>query len=125
MSRVKSRNSAIELVIRKSLFYHGLRYRIHTKLHGCPDISIKKYKLVVFVDSCFWHGCPVHLRLPKTNKEYWIAKIARNVTRDLDVNNFYDNIGWKVFRIWEHDIQKVENFCDNIKAYVDSIRIKA
>ncbi|RZV39172.1 MAG: hypothetical protein EVJ48_05430 [Candidatus Acidulodesulfobacterium acidiphilum] len=63
---------------------------------------LKKYKTVIFVDSCFWHGCETHLRMPKTRIEYWVAKIERNKARDVEVNEYYKKIGWKLFRIWEH-----------------------
>lgn len=75
---------------------------------GKPDIAIKKYKLVIFLDSCFWHGCPLHGNKPKTNEDYWNKKLERNKTRDAEVTRYYQHKGWHILRIWEHDIK--ENF---------------
>jgi len=105
MSRVKSQNTKIELLIRKELWTHGLRYRKNSKVYfGKPDIVLKKYKVVIFVDSCFWHGCNQHCRMLTSRKEYWEQKILRNIKRDEEVNKYYKNHGWTIFRIWEHDI---------------------
>lgn len=85
------------------------RYAI--KLYGKPDIVIKKHKIVIFIDSCFWHGCPYHHRRPKSNRKYWNQKIARNKTRDKNVNMYYRNSGWTVIRFWEHSINKNIDKC--------------
>ncbi len=74
-------------------------------MFGKPDISIKKYKVVIFIDSCFWHCCPVHGNMPKSNREYWIQKLERNTQRDIEVNNFYKEQGWNILRIWEHEFK--------------------
>src|SRR5215217_8051536 len=87
MRTIKSKNSAIELAIRSRLHRCGLRFRIHhALLPGKPDIVFVKARLAVFVDSCFWHGCPDHIRMPKSNTAYWADKIKRNRRRDLNVN---------------------------------------
>jgi len=65
---------------------------------------LKKHKTVIFIDSCFWHGCKRHCRLPSARKKYWTAKIERNKERDKEVNRHYRKIGWKVVRVWEHEI---------------------
>src|SRR5699024_10844570 len=85
----------------------GYRFRRNTKdLFGKPDISIKKYKIVIFIDSCFWHQCPIHGNMPKTNVEYWKPKLERNVERDKEVDEYYKQKGWNIKRIWEHEVKK-------------------
>jgi len=110
MSRVKSRNSKIETLFRKELWKSGLRYRKNSgKYFGKPDIVLKKHKTVIFVDSCFWHGCKKHCRMPATKKGYWKNKIERNKQRDKEVNKYYKKLGWKLFRFWEHESSKGRN----------------
>ena len=106
---IRSNNTSIEIKFRKALFANGVRFRKNVKnLVGKPDIAWKRKKIVVFLDSCFWHSCPIHFRKPKSNVEYWEKKIDRNIKRDLYINTFYLTNGWKLFRFWEHDIK--ENF---------------
>ncbi len=114
MSRVRSKNTVLELAFRKTLHHAGVRYRVNSTLFGKPDIVINKYKLVVFIDSCFWHGCKDHCRIPSTNVDYWNKKISRNVNRDIEVNNHYKCVGWTVIRIWEHDIKRDQTGCVNL-----------
>lgn len=107
MSRIKSKNTKLETDFRKELWRRGIRYRKSPKKYfGRPDIVVKKNKTVIFVDSCFWHGCKPHCRIPQANKKYWVAKIKRNVERDRKVTKHYQKIGWKVVRVWEHEIHK-------------------
>ena len=73
---------------------------------GTPDISIKKYKVVIFIDSCFWHQCPIHGKLPKTNVEFWEKKFTRNKERDKEVDKYYQEKGWNLKRVWEHEVRK-------------------
>ncbi|MBI2176650.1 very short patch repair endonuclease [Candidatus Woesearchaeota archaeon] len=118
MSRIKAANTAPELFLRKLLRSKGIRYRLHYKLIGKPDVVVASKKLAIFIDGCFWHGCRKCLRLPRTNKPYWIAKIKRNVNRAKIVNKKLKSEGWKVMRIWEHElkqsatpsVKKVEKF---------------
>lgn len=105
MSRVKSKDSSIEKILRKELWKKGFRYRKNSsKYFGKPDIILKKYKTVIFIDSCFWHGCPKHLRMPSSNQKYWKAKITKNKERDKDTNLYYEKNNWRTIRLWEHDI---------------------
>ena len=107
MSKIKSKDTKIEIAFRKSLWNKGFRYSKNSaKYFGKPDLVLKKYKTVVFLDSCFWHGCKKHCRIPFTNKKYWANKIKRNKQRDNEVNKHYKKTDWKVFRVWEHDLQK-------------------
>jgi DNA mismatch endonuclease, patch repair protein len=106
MQAIKSR-SKLEDVVTKELWKRGIRYRKNVKsLLGKPDIAIKKYKIAVFIDSCFWHGCPLHGNMPKSNIGYWKRKLERNKERDKEVNMHYAEKNWHVLRIWEHEIKK-------------------
>jgi DNA mismatch endonuclease (patch repair protein) len=105
MRAVKSRDSRIELEFRKALWKLGFRYRKNASNYfGRPDIILQKHKTVIFIDSCFWHGCPEHLRMPSSRQDYWVKKIERNKSRDLEVNNYYRDSGWRALRLWEHDL---------------------
>lgn len=105
MSRVRSKDSKIEVSFRKELWKRGFRYRKNPSKHfGKPDIVLKKYRAVIFIDSCFWHGCERHCRVPSTRTAYWKQKIHRNIARDKEVTMHYREIDWKIFRIWEHQL---------------------
>ena len=107
MSSVKSKDTKIEIFFRKALWNKGFRYSKNSaKYFGKPDLVLKKYKTVIFIDSCFWHGCKKHCRMPATNKKYWVTKIEKNKARDKEVNKYYRNSDWNVFRLWEHAILK-------------------
>lgn len=106
MSKIKSKNTKPELKLRKALWAKGYRYRIHTKLHGKPDITFPSRKIAIFIDGCFWHKCPKCYKKPKSNQKYWIPKIERNVERDKENIRNLKKLGWKTIRIWEHDIKK-------------------
>lgn len=110
MSKIRSKDTKIEILFRKALWKKGFRYRKNSaKYFGKPDIVLPKYKTVIFVDSCFWHNCPKHGYLPKSNLKYWRKKIERNKERDKEVGRHYKKIDWKIFRIWEHDLAKKQN----------------
>ncbi len=111
MRRVKGKNTKPELRVRSALHRRGLRYRLNYSLPGKPDIVFVKPRVAVFIDSCFWHGCPQHLRMPKSNKEYWDSKISRNVARDAEVNAEYADSGWKQLRFWEHELKEDFDLC--------------
>jgi DNA mismatch endonuclease, patch repair protein len=106
MQAIKSSDTALEKDVRKKLWKIGFRFRKNVSdLPGKPDIAIKKYKIAVFIDSCFWHGCSLHCRLPSSNSEYWVAKIERNMRRDETVNKYYREQGWNIIRVWEHQLR--------------------
>lgn len=106
MSRVRNKDSKIEIEFRKALWREGFRYSKNSnKYFGKPDLVLKKYKTVIFIDSCFWHGCKKHCRIPETNQKYWIIKIERNKKRDKEVNQYYKKEGWRVIRVWEHKLK--------------------
>ena len=107
MSKVRSKGSKIEIEFRKKLWQAGFRYRKNaTKYFGKPDIVLPKYKTVIFIDSCFWHGCKKHGSMPQTRKRFWETKIERNKERDKVVDKHYEKIGWKKIRIWEHNLKR-------------------
>ena len=106
MRSVKSKRTSLEDSVTKELWKRGLRFRRNVSdLAGTPDIAIKKYHIVIFIDSCFWHGCPQHGEIPKSNAEYWSKKFERNMNRDQNVNEYYMKKGWNILRIWEHDLK--------------------
>lgn len=107
MSKVKSKDSKIELALRKLLTERGLRFKKNSSNHfGKPDIVFSSKKVAIFLDSCFWHGCGRHCRLPATNKKFWKEKISRNKKRDASVNREYKKTGWLAMRVWEHELKK-------------------
>lgn len=107
MSHVRNKDSKIEINFRKAIWKDGFRYsKNSTKYFGKPDMVLRKYKTVVFVDSCFWHGCKKHCRMPSSNKKYWIEKIERNKKRDKKIREYYKKQGWNILRVWEHEIEK-------------------
>ncbi|MBD0406985.1 very short patch repair endonuclease [Bacillus velezensis] len=122
MQAIKSK-SKLEDKVSSELWRRGLRFRRNVKsLFGKPDIAIKKYKIVIFIDSCFWHGCSIHGNKPKSNSAYWEKKLQRNKERDKEVNSYYQVIGWHVLRIWEHELK--ENFTETINHIEAFIREK-
>ena len=106
MSNIRSKNTSPELLIRKALHARGFRYRVHAKnLPGTPDLVLPKYKAVILVHGCFWHGCPRCYRAPKQNATYWTAKVARNMARDRRLARELRQKGWCVVRLWEHQLK--------------------
>ena len=112
MAAIKDKDTKPEILVRKFLFSKGLRYRLNNrKLPGSPDIVLKKYKTVIFVDGCFWHGhegCK-YFRLPKSNTSFWETKITRNIERDKETTQALTALGWKVIRIWECELRNKSN----------------
>ncbi len=114
MQAIKSKDSKIELILRKALWAKGYRYRKnYKKLEGKPDIVFIGKKLVIFCDSEFWHGKDYHTCVDRisTNESYWKKKIKRNIERDIEVNNILQEQGWRVIRFWETQIIKETDSC--------------
>ena len=104
MSHIKSKNTKPEVLVRRFLFANGFRFRLHRKdLPGKPDIVLPKYKTVIFINGCFWHGhsgCK-YASIPETNREFWQAKISANIERDKSTFSKLESIGWRVIEIWQ------------------------
>lgn len=107
MSRHPRRDTSPELSLRRRLHGMGLRYRVHVRpqpdLRRVADVVFPRALVAVFVDGCFWHGCPAHGVRPRANGAWWAAKLDRNRTRDLDTTARLQAGGWTVIRVWEHD----------------------
>ena len=107
MSTAPRRDTAPELALRRELHRRGFRYLVDAPLPGLgrrrADLLFRRERVAVFVDGCFWHGCPLHSVVPKANRDWWIEKVAANRARDEDTNRHLDELGWVVFRAWEHD----------------------
>lgn len=108
LSQIRQKGTDAELAVRQALHRMGLRYRVNYVVLTTPrrvaDIVFPKLKIAVFVDGCFWHGCPQHASWPKSNADFWRSKIETNRTRDLDTNERLALLGWSVVRIWEHEL---------------------
>jgi len=129
MSRIRSKDTSIELALRKPLWEAGLRYRKHySKAPGSPDIAFPRENVAVFCDSTFWHGRDWKKRKPrmKSNREYWVAKIERNIARDKRVNQELKGLKWHVIRFWDVDITESPLRCVAIiKAALNSRKVHA
>lgn len=107
MSRIRSKNTKPELIVRKFLFSKGMRFRVNDKRYpGKPDIVLPKYSTVIFVNGCFWHyhGCK-NSNIPKTNTEFWTKKITGTVSRDRKSHKELMSLGWRVLIIWECELE--------------------
>lgn len=124
MAAVKGKDTKPEMIVRKYLFSRGLRFRIQVrKLSGTPDIVLPKYKTVIFVNGCFWHGhegCK-YFRLPKSNVEFWSEKIERNIERDRESMQALFDLGWKVIRVWECELRNKANREETLDGIYNSI----
>jgi DNA mismatch endonuclease (patch repair protein) len=107
MSKVKGRgNAATELRLIEVFRDSRIRgWRRHATIFGSPDFVFPVERLAVFVDGCFWHCCPVHCSIPKTNRSFWIGKLGRNQERDRLVRSTLEQTGWRVLRIWQHELR--------------------
>ncbi|NZA27211.1 very short patch repair endonuclease [Luteimonas sp. SJ-92] len=125
MARVAQRDNACERALRSALHKRGFRYRLHRPVEGTRrtiDIAFVSKRLAVFVDGCFWHGCPVHGSAPKNNAAWWRRKIDANVARDHDTAIRLEASGWRVVRVWEHE--SVEVAADRISRLLRPVRGK-
>lgn len=104
MAKVKRRDTAPEIALRRCLHRRGVRYRLHRPdLPGRPDLAVVRLRLAVFVDGCFWHGCPLHCVAPKSNAEFWRLKIESNRNRDRRNDALLAAMGWTALHVWEHE----------------------
>jgi DNA mismatch endonuclease (patch repair protein) len=117
MSKVQ-RNSKPEQVLRKKLFNRGYRYSLNHRfkeLNFKPDIVMVSRRICIFVDGCFWHRCPKCYKEPKSNKDYWLPKIEKNVHRDKEQNKYLKKNGWVVIRVWEHELKNLDKTIKKIE----------
>ncbi|MFF7606033.1 DNA mismatch endonuclease Vsr [Streptomyces parvulus] len=107
MSRQGSRDTAPELAVRRLLHASGMRYRVNVPVPGMVrrtiDIVFPRSKVAIFLDGCFWHGCPQHATQPKANAEWWRTKLDKNMSRDRETTEHLAAAGWTVLRFWEHE----------------------
>ncbi|WBB82409.1 very short patch repair endonuclease [Micromonospora sp. WMMD882] len=107
MKRQRRRDTSPELAVRQELHRAGLRYRIHVPVPGMVrrtmDICFPKARLSIFIDGCYWHGCPDHGTMPKSNSQWWAHKLARNQERDAETSAHLKSLGWTVMRFWSHE----------------------
>lgn len=107
MAKVRQKGTGAEIALRRELYRKGLRYRVDFEVLKKPrrvaDIAFPGRMIAVFVDGCFWHGCPEHATWPKQNSDFWRQKIETNRARDADTNERLRNAGWTVLRFWEHE----------------------
>jgi DNA mismatch endonuclease, patch repair protein len=104
MRKMGRANTAPELALRRALTDAGLRYRLHRRdLPGRPDICFGPARVAVFVDGCFWHGCPEHCVMPKANRQFWADKLAANRVRDRAKDDALTGMGWLPVHVWEHE----------------------
>lgn len=106
MQANRGRDTAPELAVRRLLHAAGYRYRVDFAPLGGrrrADIVFTRLRIAVFIDGCYWHGCPEHATLPKRHAEYWLPKLARNIERDRETDDLLSAAGWSILRYWEHD----------------------
>ncbi|PTL73228.1 very short patch repair endonuclease [Rathayibacter caricis DSM 15933] len=120
MQANRGRDTKPELMLRSELHRRGLRYRVNLRperdLRRTADLLFSRARVAVFVDGCFWHGCPQHFSQPKTNPDFWLKKIERNRNRDRDTSALLETRGWIVIRFWEHEI--MEGAADSVEKAV-------
>lgn len=124
MSKIGGKNTKPEILVRKFLFSKGFRYRINVKtLPGKPDIVLPKYKTVIFVNGCFWHGhnCKKG-KLPSSNIDFWREKISNNKSRDDKNSDLLIKLGWKVIIIWQCEISKIDNRIKILNKLLEDIK---
>lgn len=126
MAKVRQKGTAPEIAMRRQLYRIGLRYRVDYEVLKKPrrvaDVAFPGLKIAVFVDGCFWHGCPEHASWPKQNAEFWRQKIEANRLRDRDTNERLRGEGWKALRFWEHESPVVA--AEAVAGVVASIRLE-
>jgi DNA mismatch endonuclease (patch repair protein) len=120
MSRQARKDTDPEMAVRRLLYAAGLRYRLQRRVPGMArrtiDIAFPGLRIAVFMDGCFWHGCPQHATSPKANASWWRTKLDKNVARDIETTQHLEQAGWVVLRFWEHEAPTVvaERIADEI-----------
>lgn len=124
MSKIRGKNTKPEILVRKFLFSQGLRYRLNVKtLPGKPDIVLPKYKTVIFINGCFWHGHTCKKgQIPSTNIDFWKEKILSNKSRDDKNAMLLTKLGWNVITIWQCEISKIDNRIKTLNKLLEDIK---
>lgn len=131
MAAVRSTGNKLTETSLSAMFHrNGIKgWRRHLPLPGKPDFTFRQQRVVVFVDGCFWHGCPKHLRMPASNRRYWIRKIKRNQVRDRTVIRELRRLCWHALRLWEHELRDerrvVRRVTDVLKRSVPRLQLRA
>lgn len=120
MARIRGRDTRPEMRLRKALWHAGLRYRLQVRVEKCaPDVVFPSARVAVFVDGCFWHGCPDHYTFPRTRRDFWLGKLRANVERDIRQSEALRAAGWTVIRLWEHEVSgNLDPLIDRLRAQV-------
>jgi DNA mismatch endonuclease, patch repair protein len=125
MRAVKGKGTSAELAVRRLVWSLGGRYRLNrADLPGKPDIVLPGRRLAIFVHGCFWHGhdCPRGARVPKANRDYWTAKVARNRARDAKAREALGAAGWRVATVWECELKDTAGLEARVRAWLDEVR---
>jgi DNA mismatch endonuclease (patch repair protein) len=115
MSRIKSKWTSSERKVHNILKGNKVRHTMHPNLPGNPDVFLEASNTIIFIDGCFWHNCPEHGHIPKSNVSYWKKKIEKNVKRDLENTNVLQKAGFNVVRIWEHEVNQGDFSISSLK----------
>lgn len=113
MQSIKSKDTKPEIFLRKALWKNNYRYRLHYGKEKI-DIAFPSKRLGLFVDGCFWHQCPKHSHLPKSNKSYWLPKMEKNIKRAKEKDKRLKDDGWKIIHVWEHELTNIDNVMKKI-----------
>jgi DNA mismatch endonuclease (patch repair protein) len=117
MSRIRGKDTSPERLLRSALWRAGLRFRLQARTpHGRPDVVFARARVAVFIDGCFWHGCPEHYVRPRTRNDFWSAKLLENVVRDRRQTLQLEAEGWRICRFWEHQV------FESLPEVVDTVR---
>jgi DNA mismatch endonuclease, patch repair protein len=119
MSAIRSKDTTPEIMLRKALWAIGLRFRIQYCKEKI-DIAFPSKKLAIFVDGCFWHGCPIHSHLPKSNKSYWLPKLQRNIERAKAKDERLREEGWTILHFWEHELADIGKIASMIREQLEN-----
>jgi DNA mismatch endonuclease (patch repair protein) len=125
MSRIRGTDTKPETLLRAALTERGVAFAVNAKTPvGRPDVVVESTKLAVFVDGCFWHGCPLHYVRPRTRDAFWTARLAENVARDMRQVDELEALGWRVVRVWEHEVfTNLEGVVERIVAAADTLNV--
>jgi DNA mismatch endonuclease (patch repair protein) len=126
MSRIRSKNTSPELVLGTALTERGIEFTSQTATKaGHPDIVLDEPKVAIFIDGCFWHGCPDHYVRPRSKIEFWAAKLTENLLRDRSQTLTLENSGWKVLRVWEHEVfTELEEILEKLERLADDYELR-